>query len=169
MTKKQKTLEDYFALSRLNSVMYVIIVLIAFLILYFLVVQFVTYKGLTANKVQVHIVTNDLQTFSDGTHPVLTVSAKTRYDSRITISVQGDVNFSFMNDNYVKEYTRLIVLPTYFVGKDFLLVVVSEDKNGLITLKQMNIRTKMSEEASVEDRNDGVKFGIKKEVEFEIN
>ncbi|MFC1723239.1 hypothetical protein ACFL0V_03810 [Nanoarchaeota archaeon] len=133
--------KDMFSASRVNILLYIVIGSVVLFMLYFAVLQYMIYAGIARNKLTFQIVSNEVQEFSDGEHPVLTLRATTRQESKITI-VLAHYNMNFSSEGYVKDYSRFLVLPKGAQGKEFEVLAVAEDRLENRMEKRLKFRAK---------------------------
>ncbi|HII72149.1 TPA: hypothetical protein HA265_05325 [Candidatus Woesearchaeota archaeon] len=156
--KRERSLSDYFSTTGFTALMYLVIFLVVIAVMYFIIMNYFMYRGLLSNKVSVDIKANEVQLFKDGYYPVVNVKVTTRLESKVMLEFRSEeYSVNFTNEDYVKEFSRLAVLPKEMQDREFRLTVFAEDRLGAARQKTIEFRTK---KMKVEKGQGGVRFSV---------
>jgi len=140
---KPRRIGDLFSLSRLNYAMYIMIAILLTLIVYFVIAEYLMYKGqLPTENLDVRIAKNDVEGFADGPHPVIVVEASTRKKSMIDVRLISPVYSTQQSSgDHITNYTAFFILPKSAFSTDFNLTVTASGEEGGVFSEKMALRT----------------------------
>ncbi len=139
----KESIADYMPLSRVNYAFYVGILVFAIAICYFVVMEYLVYSdGLPENDLEIEMVRNDVERFSDGLHPVVVVDAAVREGSMVQVVLRSDSYTNrYSSGDYVNNYTAFFILPKDVFSTDFVLSVTARGENGGIFGEDLHFRS----------------------------
>jgi len=139
---KQK-IDQIITLSRMTYVLYIGILLVAVVVLYFVIAEYVMYAHqLPKDDLFINVTSNDAQSFADGFHPVLVIDAAAREKSIIQIKLASSAySTQYSSGDYANNYTALAILPTNLFSTDFNITATATDKEGNTFYRKIYIKT----------------------------
>jgi hypothetical protein len=135
---------DFLSSSRMMYILYVAILILAVLVVYFAITEYIIYSsGLPRDDFTLTVTDNAVQSFADGQHPVLVISASSRQSSLIQfrlLSAKHKEHYS--SGEYVNNYTALAILPKDAFSTQFNITAASYDKKGNVLMRIATATTK---------------------------
>jgi hypothetical protein len=140
--KKQRR-TDTIPASRLTYILYIGILVLAVAVLYFSVAEYILYsQQLPKEELSLNITSNGAESFADGFHPVLVITAAAREKSAIQIKLSSAAySTQYSSGDYVNNYTALAVLPTDAFSTEFNVTATASDKNGKVLTRMAAVTT----------------------------
>jgi hypothetical protein len=131
------------SLSRLTYILYIGILLVAVVVLYFVIAEYVMYANqLPKEDIIVNVTSNEVQSFADGFHPVLVIDAAAREKSIIQIKLASAAySTQYSSGDYVNNYTTLAILPTNTFSTDFNITATATDNEGNTFYRKTYVKT----------------------------
>ena len=135
-------------LSKINMALYVLILVVAVIILYFVVAEYLIYSGQRSlAPLQVNVTKNSAESFGGNFHPVLVVDVATRKESTISVRLVSPEHETYQSSgDPVTNYTSFIILPRNTFSTEFNLAVTAMDKNGRVLTYNKVLQTEAEPE-----------------------
>jgi len=137
------SLIDRIPISKVNYILYVLVLVAAVFVVYWAVMQYLMYVGqLPREDLYANVTVNDVQTFGDAFHPYLVVETAVKKRSMITVTLTGeDYSSTHNSGEYSHNYTALVILPTDKFSTDIDIHISAVDKKGRSFAEMLTLTT----------------------------
>ncbi len=134
---------DRLQVSKINMALYVFILVIAVIILYFVVLEYLIHTGQRPSlPLQVNITKNAVESLGGEFHPVVVVDVATRKDSVITVRLESSSPEIYQSSGEpVNNYTAFFILPADNFSTEFNLSVTAMDNNRRVLTYNSEFKT----------------------------
>ncbi len=133
---------DHISITKLNYRLYAVILLVGIAILYLVVAQYFIYGVKTTGPIIIEILRNDIQQFSDGSHPLVIMSVITEKESLITASFYSSMyKTQYSSGDHVTNYTVSAILPLDAFSTDFDVKITAMDRTGKSVVRMVSFTT----------------------------
>ena len=142
---KKKEESRGFLWHKLTYVMYVVILIVAVVVLYFAVWQYVKYQNLFSydDRIDIVVVENDVDAFQDRMVPYVIFRIESTGYGHVDVLVESEgYSTAYSSKRPVKEYTKTVTLPEELFGKDLNITAVAKDKKGMRITVQETVKLK---------------------------
>ncbi|MBI5880798.1 hypothetical protein HZB90_01570 [archaeon] len=131
-TEKRKKLVDMTPVSRLTYALYIGILVLAATITYFVVAEYYIYSSEQGNNfVSIEVMNNGVDTFADGAHPFLVITATAKEESSTEIDLaSAHYRTKYKSEEYMMNYTALMILPDTAYATEFNITATAKTRDG---------------------------------------
>jgi hypothetical protein len=141
---KEKKLVDMTPVSRLNYILYAGVFVLAAAVIYYTMAQYLLYIGGGGDSgISIEINSNAVETFADGFHPFIVVTAEAEEESLIELEIaSSSYRTGYKSEEYVTNYTASIILPKTAYSTEFSITATAKTEDGREYTKTKKVRTK---------------------------